>query len=330
MSGVKRVALEEMVREMHGGQQAINRFEVGTQKLMHLGRMPEQKYIDAALKNVPEMEKLATHLNKMMGEWKDMTNFERTEINKYVMFYPWVRYSIKLVTHTLPKDHPLLSSLALKLGTWQEQNLVELLGTTPEPGTVYLGKNGEAELGLKQINPTLNAATSVISEGAGGLSQLLPPYFSAIIGYATKKNDFLDAPLKGPKYGESKEMKNNPISGLIPFLARSGFQTLAPTRAAEKYVTKGRPQAYNSLPLLGMEKHVQYSGKTERKLAEAMKERGSPLSILASEVLPLPKSSTSKLAEKKLYAAKEEKEAAKNQRKENTRKEQEAEGITPW
>ena len=330
MSGVKRVALEEIVREMGDGQKAINRFEVGTQKLLHVGRMPEQKYLDMALKNAPEMEKLAGHLNKMMGEWKDMTNFERSEVNKYVMFYPWVRYSIKLVTHTLPKDHPLLSSLALKLGTWQEQNLVELLGTTPEPGTVYLGKSGEAELGLKQINPTLNAATSVLSEGAGGLGELLPPYFSALIGYATKKNAFLDAPLKGAKYGESKELKKNPISGLPAFMLREALQTLPPTRALEKYVTKGRPQAYNSLPLLGLEKHVQYSGKTERKLAESTKERGSPLKILESELLPIPKSSTSKLAEKKLYEGLESKEEAKNRRKEATKKELEGEGLNPW
>lgn len=290
MKGLRNIALQEMLREMHGGQQAINRFELQTQKLLHFGRMPAQKYIDKALANTKEVERLAQHLDNALGQWHNTTAFERNYLNSKIMFYPWMRYSLKLATHTLPAHHPLLYSIALKLGTWEHRALVELLGTEPEPGTVYLGapqpnvppaQRKFQEIGIKQANPTLNTAIDALAGSPSELLDLLPPYITSALEWAVGKNLFTDKPLRGAQLGESKEMKGRPNPFL--FAAHQIEQTLAPTRIAGKRIAAGRPQSAESAPAFGFEKPTVYSRKIERAI---QREKGKEPSIL-SELVPL-------------------------------------------
>src|ERR1700733_4718286 len=327
MKGLKNEAIRQMMSDMHAGQQSINRLELATRKLMQMGRMPAKQYMEKAMANREIAEQIARHANNAMGEWHNMKNFERTKLNKVIMFYPWLRYSLKLAARTLPAHHPLLYAAALKLGEWEHRNLVELLGTDPEPGTVYLNKAQPgttaaqrqwAEIGMKQANPTLNTAMGAVAGKPSELLDMLPPYYESLLGWATNKNLFTDKPLKGSKYGESKESKESP--SLAPFMARENlFRPFAPARALESIVTGGKPQSATSLPLLGRERPVQYSAKTERELASE-RSKQSVWGTLAKELLPLlPHGDEGRLAENIRIKDEEAKEARKDARKEATR-----------
>jgi 2'-5' RNA ligase len=328
--GIKTVAIEEMVKEMHGAQTAQNRFEVKLQRLLHAGRMPQEKYVQMALENTREMEKLATHLDNAMGEWKEMTAFERQKLNKVIMFYPWLRYSMKLVAHTLPAHHPLLYTLGLKLGTWQHKDLVELLGTEPTPGSIYLNKAQPnlppskrqfAEVGIKQANPTLNTFLSVVAGEPNEAFDVLPPYMTSALGWAVNRNLFTGKPLKGSHEGESQGIEKGRPSPWGYFLHEDVEEPFGPLRIAGKQITKGKPQSAESAPALGLEKPVKYSKGFERKLArERAKEHESFWSNLLHETVPMIPHPATKLPLKIKIEAKEQKEAKKKARKEYARK----------
>jgi hypothetical protein len=333
MKGVKSEALRQIASDMQDGQKAMNAFEQGTQRLMHVGRLPAKEYIQKAMENTKAMEEVARHANNAMGEWHNMTNFERNQLSKYVMFYPWMRYSLNLAAHTLPAHHPLLYASALKLGTWEHKSLTELLGTEPEPGNVYLGKAQPnvppakrefSEVGIKQANPTLNTAMTAIAGKPSELLDVLPPYFTSALEWATNKALFTDKPLKGSRIGESKEGKESPQ--LLPFMAEQNLvKPFGVLRALEKVKTEGRPQAAGSLPLFpGGEKRVQYSNKIERQFAkERAKEPGLPMQ-LAQELVPLIPHPADRLAYKIETEKREAKESKKVGREEKHRREKEA------
>lgn len=325
--GLKTEALRSMIGEMHGAQAATNKFELGLQKLLHTGRMPAQKYMDKAMANTKAVEQIARHADRAMGEWHNMTQFERNHLNKYIMFYPWLRYSLKLVAHTLPAHHPLLYAIALKLGTWEHKNLVELLGTEPQVGSVYLGKAQPhikpekrvfSEIGIKQANPTMNTATEALAGAPSELLDMLPPYMSSALGWAVGKNLFTDKPLKGAHVGESKEVQGRP--NFLRFMLHENVEApFSPARTASKLITGGRPQSPESLPLLGSPKPVQYSRKVEREIAKENEKR-DPLETLGKELFPLLPHSTEGRLESKIRAEKREaKEEKKNARKQRQR-----------
>jgi hypothetical protein len=329
--GLKNAALKKMVEEMRGSQVAQDSFELKVQKLLHTGRLPAKQYMDKAVASTKDVEKIAQHAINAMGEWHNMTQFERNHVNRYVMFYPWLRYSLKLAAHTLPANHPLLYAAALKLGTWEHRNLVELLGTEPAKGNVYLGKAQPnvrpekrqwSDLNIKQANPVLNTAIEAIAGKPSELLNVLPPYLASALEWATNKNLFTDKPLKGSKYGESKASKESP--SLVPFMVEHNLvQPFGLARTAEKLKTGGRPQSAESVPLIpGMEKPVQYPPGVERLIRREEKEqRKEPLGFkLLREEIPLIPHKDETLASKIRAEEKEAKESKRNARREQARK----------
>jgi hypothetical protein len=329
MKGIKNEAVRQMITEMHGAQTALNKFELGTKKLVYTGRMPPERFVQKALDNTKAMEDVMAHVNNALGEWKNTTAFERNTLNKYVMFYPWLRYSLKLAAHTLPAHHPLLYAAALKLGTWEHKNLTELLGTEPGVGTIYLGKGQPnvpaekrqfSELNVKQANPVLNTALSAIGGEPSELLDVLPPYMTSAVSWIVNRNLSTGKPLKGAGLEESKGIKKG-RPAILPFMFHENVEEpFGLARIAAKQLTGGRPQSAESAPLLGLEKPVQYSRRTESKIARE-RGKGSLLSNLLQELFPIvPHSGGNALATKISIERAEAKEAAKKARKEAARK----------
>jgi hypothetical protein len=323
--GIRREALRNMWRESKGLMREQTKLEELTNRLMRVGRGPSAKYLDEMMKYRPIAERQAQHLDRMMGEWKDMTQFERNVLNRWIMFYPWVRYSMRLVSQTLPAHHPIFSSLALKYGSIQDNYLKELLGTEPPPGNVYLGpaqpnvppeRRQFSVVGIRQANPTLNAALDIITGGPGRIFDTLPPYITAALDWAVGKNLFTDKPFKGSQKGESGGMEAGKRPQILPYMFNETLmQPLAPLRAANELITHGRPQAADSL--FGS-RPVKYSAGTQAKIEREAKGRTDIGELLKRELPFIPHSDQGQLAGIIRAREKQAKEQRKRERKSGT------------
>ncbi len=253
-----------------------------------------------------------TTQDPMMGEWMKMTNFERNFASKIPLFYPWVRYSMRLAAKSLPTHHPLTYGFAGQLATLSREHLRELLGTDTPTGKAPIGRaqpNLEpAErkwlwAGAPQADPLLNVITELLSAKPARMIGALPPYVAAPIEWMVNRGSFTDKPLKvSTPYvrGQQKEEERPPLGGT---LAAKLLEATAPGRAAQDITAKGRPQAANSI--FGSAP-MHYSPRTEQAIEEEAEEKGkrSQYEKVGKYVFPLlphrePGLLTAKLKEQK-------------------------------
>lgn len=90
----------------------------------------------------PKMaQAVQTHLNEIGGNWNSFTHMER-KVAPFLVFYPWMRYSLKWVFHTFPVNHPVTAT-ALSFLAQRNANELQLLAA-----------NSAKEAGVKGITPT--------------------------------------------------------------------------------------------------------------------------------------------------------------------------------
>lgn len=270
---MKGMALEKMLEEAKGVQAAQSKLEKAMSQLQHVGRMPSDEYMHQILESRPHMEEVNKRTNAMMGEWMNMTNFERNFVSKIPLFYPWVRYSINLATKALPQQHPLAYALAGQLGVLSREDMRRLLGTDTPVGKAPIGRAQGGEpaereydwAGASQADPLLNQITSLISGTPAGTVGILPPFVGAPIEWAVNRDSFTDKPLKisGPYKRGKKEEARPPLPGT---LLNKGLGAFAPYRAWSGLAANGQPQAANSLPWALAPMH--YSPRTEASIEE--------------------------------------------------------------
>lgn len=254
---VKKEAVRQMIADSQGLMRSQDKVAQLTKRMSLLGRVPPERYMRAAMENQPAMEQMVAHVHNVLGEFHHMSRMERSTFNQVGMFYPWMRYSLKLAFHVLPAKHPLLTALGTYLGTLGEQDLTDLLGTTPALGTVYLGPQQPntdpadrkfSEVGLHSVNPLMNSVMELIdasnpSKAIGSL----PPYATTALDWLFGVDSFTGQPLKD-KTGEAETSPPNPLKFAIGQTASA----LAPVRAVNAAVTGNAPQAADSVPFLGM------------------------------------------------------------------------------
>lgn len=275
---MKSLALDKMLAESKGLQGAQSQLEKSMIRLQHLGRMPSAQYMDEVLKSVPHMEEVARRTSVVMGEWKKMTNFERNLASKIPLFYPWVRYSVKLAAKSLPANHPLMYGFAGQLATMSNEHLKELLGTEAPTGKAPLGR-AQPQLepeerqwgwaGAPQADPLLNVVTEILSGKPSKMVGGLPPFVAAPLEWAVNRGSFTDKPLKKSepyKRGEHNEERPS----LAPYLANKTLGSFLPGRALQDITAKGRPQSDESL--LGSAP-MHYSPRTESSIEEGAEEK---------------------------------------------------------
>lgn len=292
--GVKNEALRQILTDAKGAAVAQSKLAQATSRMTQFGRMPSRQYLDRAMANQQFVEAHAEHLNRMMGEWHKLTQFERNWMNRTVMFYPWLRYSLKLAFSTLPTHHPLLLSMMGQFGTMQRAELQKLLGTDPPFGNIYLGQPqpGVAPeqrkwnvIGARQANPLLNNVMDVVAGSPGQAFDALPPYMSAGLQWMVGKDFFTDKPFKGSAPGEAQGMIGKPNLPAYMF-NQSLVQPLAPLRTLNDILTQGRPQAPDSL--FGS-KPVHYGALTQGAIDQqvAQRQKEGILPTLIKREMPL-------------------------------------------
>lgn len=83
-----------------------------------------------------ELQKLSDYVDNVQGNWTAFTRYERA-FAPFVIFYPFLRYSLRWALWTFPKTHPLAATIAYTLGSANANELEKVLGAKPASPLSY-------------------------------------------------------------------------------------------------------------------------------------------------------------------------------------------------
>lgn len=130
-----------------------------------LGKKSHEEVMRALLKEQDTVEQLGRAVDDWLGNWTSYTATERQYLVRLPLFYGFIRFSTRLAFYTMPINHPVLSSILLRLGDLSRQELEAIYGaqgTEPPPweyGNFYLlGGDGKYHrYQLSRLVPFFNA-----------------------------------------------------------------------------------------------------------------------------------------------------------------------------
>jgi hypothetical protein len=265
---VKREAYQNMGREATKAIAAQRRI-VDTM----MARAPDDA-MRALLKDGRQIEKHAQAVNDFLGNWSTYTARERRLFSRSVMFYGFMRFSVKLAFYTMPVEHPLLSSILLHLGHLQNEELEKLFGGNMpiwEIGSYY---DHGRKFNAARLNPFFNALQY---EGPGQLVGNLGPLANVIINQAAGKNVAFDKLFTvdgSTKY--IQKGKDLSLSNRL-HLAAAELEKVSPyLRMAERYTMKNR-QTSDSWLLHPRDTGKPGLGEKSHELGDVLREGLAPI-----------------------------------------------------
>lgn len=295
-SKAKRAAYSRMSRSIGGTMRA-------QAKLAEILGTPPEKLGAAIVKSGPEFERHARLVNKWLGDYASFTARERAFLRRNVMFYGYLRYSLRFAFWTMPWEHPVTTAMIGNLGRLGADEIRNLFGlprgySLPASmlGRVYFGADAKqihdyvASNGRRgklpdsenigRLNPGLNSITQL--ERPQQIAGFVSPLYQAFADQVFNESTFTGRPFKingqpapyGPDadYGSFLSLFapwNYAIPGLTEghprnrILERDLLGLAAPYRAAEKAVP-GMLGPQGDDSLLWDPRPTHYSAKTRR------------------------------------------------------------------
>lgn len=157
-NSVKREAVARMGENMSGTARA-------QQRVIAILKRPPDENLKLATRDAAAIERHGQFVNDWMGDFTNYTSLERAGFKRYVMFYGFLRFSLRLTMYTLPVKHPLTAAVAVKLGQLEADEIRDLLGGDDLPwafGKLYWTSDGDLkEIDLARMNPALNQVTGI-------------------------------------------------------------------------------------------------------------------------------------------------------------------------
>jgi hypothetical protein len=233
------------------------------------------------------LEQHAKHVSDFLGDYTTFTAAERRFLKRSVMFYGWLRFSLRFAFYTMPLRHPVMTGLLGNLARLESNEIEELLGGDSLPfalGSIFL-KGGKMQIELSRANPVLNVLTQTTSPRQ--LLGILPPYYGMLASQA-----FLQDPYTGQQFrvlGESmpRRFLGVPAVERLRIAAEQGARLFFPYRVAEEYRYKGATQGADTLlidprPIKYRSAEAQAQEARQRRQYEAK----TPLRIAGEELAP--------------------------------------------
>jgi hypothetical protein len=177
---VKRDAYAQMGKSWKGIDRAQNR-------MVAILKKPPNEAIHEVMRNQELFERHANHVKDFLGNYLEFTDKERRILSRHVMFYGYLRYSIRFAFYTLPVQHPILAEIGQELGRMGSEEIKQLFGVpvneglpTRYLGQVYFGNRTDAQEGrlesidLGRMNPALNQVIGMerLSQSLGLISPI--------------------------------------------------------------------------------------------------------------------------------------------------------------
>jgi hypothetical protein len=124
--------------------------------LMTLGPTERMR---ALARNQGAIDDYAHHVNSFLGDYTTYTHRERKILGRAVMFYGFLRYSLRFAFYTMPIEHPVMASILTQVGRLERDELQNIFGTDVPPWEVgnYFSKDGRTKVALTRLSPFFNA-----------------------------------------------------------------------------------------------------------------------------------------------------------------------------
>jgi hypothetical protein len=294
---VKRQAFENMGEHITVAQKLQSR-------IAHALTLGPEAAMKAIVKDKALLEHHADAVNDWLGDYTTYTARERKVLSRSVMFYGFMRYSLKFAFYTMPVKHPTETAIVAKLGQLQVQEVKDLLGGDALPwswGKLYLTHDGKLqEVDLARANPALNTLVDAASGKPAAWTSILPPMAVSLLeqapGVGGRKFYFdRDWRVGGHSAEYGAKLSDIPAKSRALIFADEMAGMVAPYRIAEKLTQEG-PQSDDST--LVHQIPMKYTGtdnrsKAIRKAIAAQKARDLTDESLLNELFPfLPQNSS--------------------------------------
>ena len=162
---------------------------------------PPDKQLELIAHHGDEFERVARHVADFLGDYTRFTPSERFLLSRNVMFYGYLRFSLRFAFHTMPIAHPIMTNVLSTMGRLGAQEIKELFGVPANydlPATMlaqaYFGDRKDAERGtLKSLpfgrmNPFGNALTQL--DGLQQAVGVVSPLYQAAADQAFEESSF--------------------------------------------------------------------------------------------------------------------------------------------
>jgi hypothetical protein len=267
--------------------------------------LPPKELMDAVVKDADLFEQHAEAVNKFLGDYTTYTAAERRKLGRVVMFYGFLRYSVKFTLYTMPVEHPVVSAMLAQIGRLERDEQKKIFGADVpawELGNLYT--KGGTKFQLARLNPFFNA---VQFGEPGSLTASLSPLAQVALNQLASKDVTFDKPFTvegSGQYVEKGAEIGHPATALVPGTIRNRIALeellrLSPYyRLAEKGGIPGIPGLHGkqtSESMLFRPDPVRYKKTTKQsREAAARNDRsareqaaGGPQRQLREQLLPL-------------------------------------------
>jgi hypothetical protein len=255
------------------------------ERLDNILQLGPKEQMEAILKNQRLLDDHAKYVDQFLGDYLAFTPKEQKYLASNVMFYAFLRYSMRMVFYTMPVRHPIMTSILGKIGLMGAAQAKAALGDGTLPyqlGAWYYTKDGkDLKVDFSRANPALSALTQNNSV-VGRLGSVLPP----VLQMATTQA-FARTPFKGDvklnRSTQNVDWQNwGPDASRLKVLARDIATLYYPYRTAEKIAAGGRDISRDSLLIPHGTRYTKY--KRPDRILEEQQERAALAGPLANRI----------------------------------------------
>ena len=195
-----------------------------------------QREASLVMKDMTPLERtsyMATHhgraleraTNELMGNWRAMTSTEQ-KVAPWLIFYPFLRFSMRWSFHTFPKNHPMRASIVAFLGVQHVNELDHILGGPPgffqawATGIIHNSPTNWSGVELQRIAPASNVF--VESLGDSQTNSVVPvrafnPFYGPLAaGLLFGVDPMTGRQIEGDRTDWAKQAVANLVGGITP------------------------------------------------------------------------------------------------------------------
>jgi len=167
---------EAKVTKLRGLEDAFGEAVTTTDRFMASFRSLDANELADLVRNPQALESMGQAVDSVLGNYTRFTPAERAVLQGNIMFYGFLRFSLRFALHTLPVQHPFATAIVGKLADLHEQEVRDLLGLDeddPLPfgalAAVYnVTDDGKLEAWpLARLNPMGNVLMDSLVQGSG-------------------------------------------------------------------------------------------------------------------------------------------------------------------
>lgn len=285
-NSVKKAAYKRMGENVGLAQKAQNRMA----GILSLGPDEAMREI---INNRSLFEAHAKHVNDFLGDYTTYTARERRVLGRGVMFYGFMRFSLRFMFYTMPAKHPLTAAVMLKLGQLHHDELVRIFGIEPPPWELgaYYSPDGKFKIDIQRANPFFNTGQYIdLDTGSLKVNQaigLVPPFAQALANQVAGKNVFLNKNWQvGGSTTETRAVSNSDRSKIFLADFLKGWGVAYSTAAKLDPKLRGKQGADSSLIFPEPIKYERSNAK-RRNQKRVDRESKPALSILKDAIQPV-------------------------------------------